>query len=227
MKDLLTEKEVIFYSGVKLQSLKCDFRMIRRTVLYEFRTVLGLGLWKAFTENLNDLSSAENYESGVTYQKDKLVNYKGKVYQASKETSNQPPLNTDWKEPDKFAKECLNSLFCEYGLAEYLSHKILIDRLPHLAVQVGASGAIKQRGQNFEAASLKETQMLVSSHTTQAAICLDNLDWYIKDNKDSDCFSGYLPFEEYCDCCGVKLSDCQNGTDAIHLFKKNDYNVAT
>lgn len=225
---ILTESDVIYYSGINLQSLQCDFRLINRIILYEFRTVLGIKLLEAMSADLIDTTEAKTYTSGVLYELGDLVKHKGKFYNALKQTSSQPPLNTAWQPSQKFKSPCYNSLFCDFGLGEYLSHKILIDRLPHLLIKVGASGAIKKRGQDFEAASHKDNELLIRSHVKAAGMALDNLDWYIKTKKESKCYSGYLPLiADCCSNCGVSKTQCscENG-NINHLYTQSRYRVA-
>lgn len=209
MKTILTPQEVIYFSGISEQFPVCDLRTIHQIEYAEFRTCLGNAFYVTLKNDLVKYSPNE-YNGATGYVIDGIVKYRGLIYKAIQNSTGIPPSNHEyWELAPKFTTECYETLWCTF-LAPYLAWQVIRSRLPFIWRQVKSEGIVAIFGGTFQAANIKEFQVLHQAVAAEAQMTFDNMDHYLKSD-ESGCFGKYLGnATECCPECGEETCTCNN-----------------
>lgn len=216
MRSLLSNRELIRYSGLGPTFPECEVRQIRLVELAEFRNCLGIAMYNYLLAHVVDYSSTAQWASGTTYATNDLVVYKGDVYKAKQaSTGVEPPTYTHWGLAPKFDEACTEALWCDF-LAEFLAYAVLNQRLPWISNQIKAEGVVVMRGNSFDPASDKGVRDLQAAVLGAKELAFDNLDWYLRDQFENNTTCGpillYKPLDAgACSGCGQAKASCSGG----------------
>lgn len=225
---ILTETEVKQLAGMDRHVPACSINDIRQVELKAARDCLGKDFYRAMVADLRDWSEKDEYDGITTYSAGEVVLYQGVYYEALVTTTAEPSLATDWKEADKFATECYNTLFCTV-LGRYLALLVAQNSVMPISSPVTAQGIVKLEGEGFKAADKTEVARLQHWYASQVATAFENLDDYLTENSTNACFSSYLGNTNTA-CTAVSqlnsLCGCTQDTppDAIVFSSNGTYN---
>lgn len=146
---LISAQEVIYYTPTQKGM---DAGLIKPLVpLREeslFRTWLGFEWYGQLLEDLKDNSTATGFISGSNYSSGALVIWRDLIYEATGNTTGQPPSDTDfWKEADKFNAAHNNVLWRRY-LRTVLAWHILHTGLVYNAIRNTGMGVAQPAGEH-------------------------------------------------------------------------------
>ena len=206
---LLTPGEIIHYTGISKDFPRCSLRTISMVEYHEFRTCLGIAFYEELKEAKIDYSDAVQYANGTAYNVDDVVSYEGILYKNIKASTGKIPKDDEyWILAPKFNKECFEELWCNY-LAEYLSWRVIFDRIPFISTQIKAEGLVKIFGNTFQAAGSKDFETISKAILRSAERTWGNMNHFIKHHNDDGCFDLYKEIAVGC-CseCGELNEEC-------------------
>lgn len=150
---ILTRREAKFFTKEETFPT-CDMADIKRIELTSFdkHSFLGEELRLALIDGLADYSNVEKYSpSTLDYETDDVVLHTdGFYYKALSDGQlKEPPCSDDWVLADKFDSDCFNTLWCDYGLGEYLSVKLLLRSMPNVVMKLTGNGLVQDRGNDY------------------------------------------------------------------------------
>ena len=211
---LLQPHDIKEHIGIMRSMGDCELRHIRKVELQEFRECLGKAFYDYLKEHLTDTSKCTLYceynddGSPKIYQEGDIVVYEGILYIACKETSALPVVEDEWKLVQKFTKDCLNELWCDY-LCEYLAWAVFKNRAPYLGIKIGPDGYVKSTGSGFRAADYKETEFLNRTIDRDVCIAWDNLEDHLLNENDKGCYNLFKGNAKgSCGTCGCADIKC-------------------
>ena len=208
MTTLLTRQEVIDYAEYRDTFPPTAIKLISEVEEWEFNNKLGYDFYQQMIADLTDLSIATKYTTG-TYNLGQIVIYNQKYYTPTKNAvTSQPPTIADWKEAQKFASECFNSLWCNY-LARYLSLAVIQRHKPTALLSMASGYLVQPLNGDFTAPTKAAIDTDIRGIEALKNIAFDNLDKYINrvmlgnDTTLKDCYGKYKGVESNTNCsCG-------------------------
>lgn len=209
-RTLLTPRDVIRFTNVKLDITPCNFRELYSLEYYEARTCLGIDFWGAMIAALADYSDKDEWEAGA-YSEGDIVKFQG-VYMIALEDTTQTPQNaTAWGNAPLFEGDCATAyddLFCDF-IGPYLAYKALAKKLPYIWTQIRDTGVLVYNGGEFDTANDKEYTRLLNAVHSDARVSLGNLKHFMDQDvqKENDCFEDWPAYSDT--SCGCNLSTCQ------------------
>lgn len=209
----MTPNDVAKFANVKLPFNPCSFRELYSIEYAEARTCLGFDFWEQMIAALANYSDKPQYTSGTTYSIDDVAIFEGVAYQATKQTTNQPTVTSDWTPAPKFTGDCatnFDELFCNH-LAPYLASRILALRLPFIWKKITDMGVLEYNGQQYESTNSDEYDRLLNAVHRDRSIAWANLQHYLANQNEEVCFQQYLGFKtDECECgCGSDNGQCK------------------
>jgi len=210
---LLQPQDIKEHIGIMSSMAACELRHIRKVELLQFRECLGKAFYDYLKDHLTDVSKCTNWceydDQGEPkyYQEGDIVVYDGILYVACKTTKAIPVVEGEWKLVQKFTKDCLNELWCDY-LCEYLAWEVFKNRAPYLGIRIGPDGYIKSTGRDFVPADYKDKEFLSRTIDRDVCIAWDNLEDFLKEN-ESGCFDLFKGNAKgSCGSCGCLDKKC-------------------
>lgn len=213
-KTLLRPHEVVYYSGISKEFPTCDLRMLASVEEHEFNECLGAAFYDVLKEDLIDYSGTSQYNNSTVYSIGSVVIYSGIIYISTAETLGNVPTNPAfWELAPKFETECYNELWCRY-LAEYLSLRVIFDRIPYIHNQIKASGVVRLKGDSFDTVDTRGLETLQKGILRSIERVFSNMDKWMRKQydilPDLGCFDLYKGLAvSCCDKCGEKEEICK------------------
>lgn len=184
-KALLSRQEA--KNKLKLNHLpECSLSEVSSLEKDLFKRYIGSDLYEKLLADLNDYSDKIEFNPATTYTLGDVVIYGG-VYVVSDKVANDDEPMVDWSLADKFQKECYNDLWCDGGLCEYLSRKLVIDSLPGTIATFTGDGLTVPRNRDSVPADKDERSVYIAGHEEKARRLLRTVLDFITDNES--CFS--------------------------------------
>ena len=193
-----------------------------------FNKILGRAWRVSLIADIVDYSATDNW-TAATYNADDLVKWGGVSWIATDTTDTEPNADSvGWDYAPRFTTEC-NQLLYDTVLAPYLSLCILQGCIPFMTVEATSNGLIRQRGENFDPADMKEVDMVAKSWEGWKTDALINLNYFVTDNTGGCNFPLYegLSSQEVLACCpelGTRVTnDCN--VDGTKRFRRERFLV--
>lgn len=147
-KTLISPAEAIRFSPVGADFPASQvFGQIRAEELDLFVEYIGEDFYYRLVADLVEYSGTPEWNGGP-YAKGENVMEAGVVYTSLVADNEEPigdPLNASaWKEADKFATPCFNSLWVDGFLREFLAYSVILASLPFATYPTGALGPVEK-----------------------------------------------------------------------------------
>jgi len=207
LKAILTQTDVLTFTGLPDDFPKCDMRSIFQTEYNEFINCLGIDFRKYLVSELADYSEAKKYDNKETYVSGDVVFYKG-VYKRvtldddsneQKTTGNIPDDICFWENAPRFKKDCLNDAWCTF-IGPYLSWVVVRANAPFFFTKLTAKGFVKNEGKGFKSGDMKSYQVYSAAIKREITTAFTNMHHFMEHNNETGCYDLYKGLAE--DCCG-------------------------
>jgi len=172
-------------------NLEPDSKLIRS--IFNCKEYLTLELYERMLLDLIPYEDVEQYSHSENYVVGSLVLYNGIFFESTVLDPSEPNCNSDWKEAPKFYKNCFNELWCDEGLAEYVSLCVYKERLPETIDP-----------ENFDKNYYSIVNTTIAKRLKKAWNCLCE---FIRVCDDPSCFAGIGGEALSCGC----VSTCRCG----------------
>lgn len=206
---LLRPSEIVYYSGISKEFPLCSFRTLFSVEEYEFNECLGIAFYDVLLNDLVEYSNVSAYNNNSFYVIGSTVLRDGVIYISIQDTQGNLPSNPEfWELAPKFTTDCYNELWCKY-LAEYLSLRVIFDRIPHIHNQIKATGIIRLKGDSFETVGDTGVNSLQKSVLRSIERVFGNMHKYMSRNNENGCFDLYKGLAiSCCGECGETKEQC-------------------
>lgn len=219
--ELLTRTEIINQLGLGDTFPTCKLIAICNVIRQEFGKCLGRDFLKFIEANIAKYNDSEEW-TDREYEKGKVVIYCGNYYQAKEKTTAKPDDVRYWCLAPKFEKACLNEIWCDGSLANFLSWAVWMNIYPSTYIVTTDNGEMKNKSQYAESANIEEYRIKFSWIKKMYASSFEALHEWILDNaNNTDCYNLYKGLNrDCCKDCGCKKQSCSCETNCVD-GKKN------
>ena len=216
---LLTNQEVRDYGEIGVNFATCKLRILRQIERYEFRVRFGIDLYSLLLSSQIDYSTTLKWnKSKADYAVDDVVTYSDYIWKCiAIPTVGSSPSKSSifWEYAPKFSLECYNELWCDIGLAAYLSNIVILRKGASVSVAFDDVGFNRKVGDGFRPADRDEIADAMQGIGAINEVILSNVDYYLKDNKET-CEGYNLYLGNVCEVCNNSACSCdQNGGSTI------------
>lgn len=219
---LITPQEVVQYGpGDKHESgiTDCSFIVMKEEKL--FRECLGWDFYLALIADRIVYDTYTSFVYGTNYSVGDIILENGILYECIQATTGTQTLENVlyWKVAPKFVNTDYEFLWRRY-LRTLLAFTISHTSLVYKAVNLTDQGLVRKKGENFDAADMKDVYLLKGEYAGDIRDILKNMDEYIMANKDK--FPDYIKIKEN-DNLLCKSKDGNCGYDKKDFYGFNLY----
>lgn len=201
-KKLIKKQEVLIRTGLTNLS-SCNINKLETIIWTEFEGCLGLAFYDYLIANLAEYEDAQKWVSDTDYNEGDVVIYEGCYWIAKEDVSVDSVPNIEdgcWGFAPKFKSPCLEGLWCEGSLGDYLSYLIVRESIIPSSVRFTSEGIVRPVSKDYDAVSKSDKEGLVAHYSKCAKCEFTKLEWYMKNNNEDCCFDLYKGIAN--SCCG-------------------------
>jgi hypothetical protein len=196
--------DVALFTGINVNMNTWTFKDIFSLEYHVFQKYLGKDFYTDLKAQLQDYSTAPEYQAGTTYPLGTTVKYKGKYYTSLEATDSLPTNITSWSLATRFdtSKDCgakYELFFCDF-LGPYLATTLLQNKLPYIWTQIHDSGVLQYQGASYSTSDSEEYTRLKNAVSADIRIRWENIEYYLAAFEDDTCFNNFLPFTKNTNC---------------------------
>jgi hypothetical protein len=214
METILTPKDVFDFGSANInieENLLCSFISVEEEAFFNSNKCLGWDYYEYLkTDLLLPTLSVVFFENGELYFVGDYVSFNGRVYRCVIDTTGEqdPENSSNFERIKKFITQASNDIWERY-IARALSWSVLISTGDISAVTHSANGLIRQKGDNFQPATLAEVESRKRMYMSQRSDLMVNMQLFLERNKDL-----YPQTEFYKETCGCKK--CENPNSSLN-----------
>lgn len=218
---LISNREILKLSGEDQNIATCSFNGKVKLLWKEFKDCLGVAFMDHLLSHLADYSEKIDWVA-QPYTEGSVVKYKGCYVIALKDTGREPNTE-DWGLAPKFTSECLNDLWCEGCLGEYLAHVLIRKAGIKSTIVLTNSGLVKKYDSGTTAGDRSDINLWLSTKDKDIKLALEFMDEYMAANNEAGCFDLYKGIAKKCcgscGCVPVKC-ECENSCKTKNTWNR-------
>lgn len=215
---ITTPQDVVDFTSSDIQlsiGRLCPFIDVEEEAI--FNTVKCLG-WDYYEYLKSDLFlptiSPVIYEDYTLYFVGDYVSYQDRIYECIADTTGQqsPENSNNFAKIPKFISTASNDIWGRY-LAKMISWSVLVRFTDDLAINYTSQGAIRNKGENFNPASIQEIEVKKRGYITARKELVSNMEKFLERNKDL-----YPQTNYYKEKCGA--TNCSEAFNSNGFYRK-------
>ena len=201
-KKLIKKQEVLIRTGLTNLS-SCNINKLDTIIWTEFKGCLGLAFYVHLIKHLADYDEAQKWDVDTDYSEGDVVIYEGCYWIANEDVESGSEPNGEnecWGFAPKFTSECLEGLWCDGSLGDYLSYLVVRESIIPSSVKFTSEGIVRPVSKDYDSVSKSDKEGLVAHYSKCAQCEFEKIDWYMRNNNEDCCFDLYKGIAR--SCCG-------------------------